>query len=60
MTAEGKLAIVEDDPLLLDQLVWTLKGKFEIHRAGDANAGLALLELEPDLFLVDLGLPPTR
>lgn len=60
MTLEGRLAIVEDDPLLLDQLVWTLKADFEIHPALDAEAGLALVELEPDLFLVDLSLPPSH
>ena len=60
MIAEGKLAIIEDDPLLLDQLVWSLKSSFEIHPAPDAEAGMALLELEPDLYLVDLGLPPSH
>ena len=57
---EGRLAIVEDDRLLLDQLVFALKGTFDVVTATDAVAGLALLEREPDLFLIDLRLPPSR
>ncbi|HKB79117.1 MAG TPA: sigma-54 dependent transcriptional regulator [Thermoanaerobaculia bacterium] len=55
----SSLAIVEDDPLLLDQLVWSLKSEFEIHSASDAQRGLTLTEFDPDLFLLDLGLPPS-
>ncbi len=57
---EGRLAIVEDDPLLRDQLVWALKERFEIHSAGDAAEGLKLVDLEPDVYLLDLRLPPSR
>jgi two-component system NtrC family response regulator len=56
---EGRLAVVEDDPLLRDQLVWALKERFEVHSAGDAAAGLKLVELEPDVYLLDLRLPPS-
>ncbi len=57
---EGRLAIVEDDRLLLDQLVFALKGTFEIVTAPDAVAGLALADQPFDLFLVDLRLPPSN
>jgi DNA-binding NtrC family response regulator len=57
---EGRLAIVEDDRLLLDQLVFALRGTFEVVTALDAVAGLALVAREPDLFLIDLRLPPSR
>jgi len=56
---EGRLAVVEDDPLLRDQLVWALKEKFEVLSAGDAAEGLKLAELEPDVYLLDLRLPPS-
>ena len=57
---EGRLAIVEDDHLLLDQLVFALKGTFDVVTAPDAVAGLGLVAREPDLFLIDLRLPPSR
>ena len=57
---EGRLAIVEDDRFLLEQLVFALKGTFDVVTAPDAGAGLALLAREPDLFLIDLRLPPSR
>jgi DNA-binding NtrC family response regulator len=57
---QGRLAIVEDDRLLLDQLVFALKGTFEVVTAPDAVAGLALVAREPDLFLIDLRLPPSH
>jgi len=55
----GRLAVVEDDPLLRDQLVWALKERFEVLSAGDAAEGLKLAELEPDVYLLDLRLPPS-
>ena len=55
----GRLAVVEDDPLLLEQLVWALKDRFEVHGARDAVEGLKLADLEPDVYLLDLGLPPS-
>jgi DNA-binding NtrC family response regulator len=56
----GRLAIVEDDRPLLEQLVFALKGTFDVVTAPDAVAGLALLARAPDLFLIDLRLPPSR
>ncbi|MDQ6894337.1 MAG: sigma-54 dependent transcriptional regulator [Acidobacteriota bacterium] len=55
----GTIVVVEDDPFLLDQLKWTLKGGFEVRAARDATEGRALLESDPDLFLFDLRLPPS-
>jgi two-component system NtrC family response regulator len=57
---EGRLAIVEDDRILLDQLRWALKGKFEIESAGNAVDALRLIEWDSDLFLIDLRLPPSN
>ena len=56
----GRVAVVEDDTLLLDQLALALKGRFEVLRASDATRGLALAEQDPDVFLVDLRLPPSN
>ena len=56
----GRVAIVEDDTLLLDQLALALKGRFELLKASDAADGLALAEHDPDVFLVDLRLPPSN
>jgi len=55
----GRIAIVEDDPMLLEQLVWALKGEFEVATASDGVAGRALIATDPDLFLFDLRLPPS-
>ncbi|MDQ2869158.1 MAG: response regulator, partial [Acidobacteriota bacterium] len=55
----GRVLVVEDDPILLDQLTWALKGSFEVASAGDAVAGRALLDADPDVFLFDLRLPPS-
>ena len=57
---EGRLAVVEDDPLLRDQLVWALKERFEVLSAGDAAGGLKLADQEPDVYLLDLRLPPSH
>jgi DNA-binding NtrC family response regulator len=55
----GSIVIVEDDPQLLDQLTWSLKGLFEVRGARDATQGRALCESDPDLYLFDLRLPPS-
>ena len=55
----GTIVIVEDDPQLLDQLTWALKGLFEVRGAQDTVKGRALCEQDPDLFLFDLRLPPS-
>ncbi|MGH9443148.1 MAG: sigma-54-dependent transcriptional regulator [Thermoanaerobaculia bacterium] len=60
MTVEGRLAIVEDDRILLDQLQWALKGKFEVVTAGNGIDGVALVDSVPDCFLIDLRLPPSN
>jgi DNA-binding NtrC family response regulator len=57
--APGTIVIVEDDPVLLDQLTWALKGKFDVISAGDAVQARPLCESDPDLFLFDLRLPPS-
>jgi DNA-binding NtrC family response regulator len=59
-TSEGRLLIVEDDAALLDQLLWSLKGTFEVAKAQDAATGLALADQPFDLFLIDLRLPPSN
>ncbi|HUM02216.1 MAG TPA: sigma-54 dependent transcriptional regulator [Thermoanaerobaculia bacterium] len=56
----GRLGVVDDDPLLLDQLTWALKGRFELFKGADAAQGLALAEHDPDVFLLDLRLPPSN
>jgi DNA-binding NtrC family response regulator len=56
----GRVAIVEDDRMLLDQLRWALKGKFDVSSAENATDGLALLAEDPDVCLIDLRLPPSR
>lgn len=55
----GRVLIVEDDPGLLDQLTWALKGKFEVLRGRDATEGRRLLESQPDVYLFDMRLPPS-
>jgi DNA-binding NtrC family response regulator len=57
--APGTIVIVEDDPVLLDQLTWALKGKFDVTSARDAEEGRSLCESDPDLYLFDLRLPPS-
>jgi len=57
--APGTIVVVEDDPQLLEQLTWALKGHFEIRGARDAVRGRALCESDPDLYLFDLRLPPS-
>ncbi len=60
MVESGRIAVIEDDAALLDQLCWSLKGRFEVLRATDADQGLLLAEQDPDVYLVDLRLPPTN
>jgi len=57
--APGTIVIVEDDPILLDQLTWALKGTFEVTSARDATEARSLCETDPDLYLFDLRLPPS-
>jgi DNA-binding NtrC family response regulator len=60
LTPSGRLAIIEDDPVLLDQLRWALKSKFEIQTASNGVDGAALIESGPECFLIDLRLPPSN
>ena len=54
----GRILIVEDDPLLLEQLTWALKGKFSVDAARSNADGRAVpIASDPDLFLFDLRLP---
>ena len=55
----GRILIVEDDPVLLDQLSWALKEKFEVLAASDAREGRNLWESAPDVYLFDMRLPPS-
>lgn len=57
--ASGRILIVEDDPVLLDQLAWALKERFQVLRALDAVEGRTLCESEPDVYLFDMRLPPS-
>ncbi len=57
--APGTILVVEDDPFLLEQLKWSLKGAFEVRGARDAVEARALLESDPELYLFDLRLPPS-
>jgi len=56
----GRIVIVEDDAVLLEQLTWALKGKFAVSSARDATRARSLCEAEPDLYLFDLRLPPSN
>jgi len=56
----GRIVIVEDDAVLLEQLTWALKGRFAVSSARDATHGKALCDSEPDLFLFDMRLPPSN
>jgi two-component system response regulator AtoC len=60
LTPGGRLAIVEDDPVLLEQLHWALKGKFDVQTAGNGVDGAALIDSAPECFLIDLRLPPSN
>lgn len=56
----ARIAIVEDDPAMREQLIELVSASPEFDIAGVAptlQAGRRLIEMHPDLFLVDLGLP---
>jgi DNA-binding NtrC family response regulator len=55
-----RIAIVEDDPFLRQQISLSLSKDYEVLEAGDRIAGENLLLTEkPDLLLADLHLPPS-
>lgn len=56
----ARIAIVEDDRAMREQLIELISASPELDLAGIAptlQAGRRLIDLQPDLFLVDLGLP---
>jgi DNA-binding NarL/FixJ family response regulator len=56
----ARIAIVEDDRGMREQLIELISASPELDLAGIAptlQAGRKLIDLKPDLFLVDLGLP---
>lgn len=58
--ANFRIAIVDDDPIVRDYLIDIVTGANELDVAGVAHnlsKARELLELRPDLFLVDVGLP---
>lgn len=59
MSPARRILIVEDDPILLEQLTWALKEKFEVLAASDAREGRNLCESAPDVYLFDMRLPPS-
>ena len=55
-----RVAIIEDDPNLLEHFIGIVSDKDDLDLAGVASSvsdGRKLLRLAPDLFLVDIGLP---
>ena len=58
----ASVLLVDDDPLIVDALKFTLSDEFEVHTAStreQAHRLLASLPRAPALALIDLGLPPT-
>ncbi len=60
MPTRPRLLLVDDDPLIGESLAFALAGDYEVTCAQDRAAAVAHLRagLEPDLALIDLGLPP--
>lgn len=59
--ARPRLLIIDDDPLIQETLAFVLGGHFDIRQAASREAATHLLRephYEPELALVDLGLPP--
>ncbi|QUL36763.1 response regulator transcription factor [Erythrobacter sp. JK5] len=56
----SRIAIVEDDPNLLDHFIDIITAQVDFDLAGAASSvrgARDLIRLEPDLFLLDIGLP---
>lgn len=56
----SRIAVVEDDPNLLDHFIEIISGEVDLDLAGAASSVKSardLIRLEPDLFLLDIGLP---
>ena len=53
-----KLVVINDDDVMGAQLVWALKGEFDLVTASDPTAALSLArECSPSVILLDLDLP---
>lgn len=58
---KAKLAIIDDDARLRQQLASYFRTACEIFEAEDRTTGLELLrQLQPDILLLDLSLPPSN
>ena len=55
-----RLLLVDDDPLIVDALSFALASTYDVITASDRPAAVAQLRagLQPELALIDLGLPP--
>lgn len=56
----SRIAVVEDDPNLLDNFIDIISAEVDFDLAGAASSlsgARELIRLEPDLFLLDIGLP---
>jgi two-component system nitrogen regulation response regulator GlnG len=55
-----RLLLVDDDPLIGESLAFALEPDYDVARAQDRQGAVAQLRegLQPDLALIDLGLPP--
>ena len=59
-TSTKRIAVVEDDPNLLDHFIGIISGVVDLDLAGVASSlqgARELFKLRPDLFLIDIGLP---
>ncbi|MBM2820467.1 MAG: vicR [Candidatus Berkelbacteria bacterium] len=53
-----KVALIDDEPMLLDLYSKALSKEFEVVTAGDGEKGLVLIEAEkPDIALIDVRMP---
>ena len=60
-TSDVKILLVEDEEYLAESIKRTLKSYgYDIHVAGHPGDGMSMmLELDPDLIILDLALPPS-
>jgi DNA-binding NtrC family response regulator len=56
----GRVLLVEDDPLLREQLVWALRPDFDVEGAPDASIARQRLDEPFDVYLFDMRLPPSN
>ncbi len=56
----AKIAVVEDDRILRQQITWSLKSDYQISEAGSRDEAMGIMRTEsPDLVLLDMHLPPS-